>query len=131
MNWISRRELLERSGLGFGALAFRYLSYFESVPAGAAEAPSGFDLTPKPFHHTPSATAVIQLVQNGGPSQMDLFDPKPELQKNDGKRYQEKVEILQPAKNWALCCDGRTDRLPYNPHIPGVNFCALRFQPKL
>src|SRR5262249_57021803 len=41
------------------------------------------------------ARAVIMLVQNGGPSQMDLFDPKPELTKRDGKTHDVKVEMFQ------------------------------------
>ena len=89
----SRREMLERSGLGFGSLALAYLSQREGL--AAKENPRSFDLTAKPPHHPPAATAVIQLMQNGGPSQMDLFDPKPELQRRDGERYEEKVEILQ------------------------------------
>ena len=89
----SRREMLERSGLGFGSLALAYLSQREGLAAKAN--PRSFDLTAKPPHHPPAATAVIQLMQNGGPSQMDLFDPKPELQRRDGERYEEKVEILQ------------------------------------
>ena len=38
----------------------------------------------KPTHHPPRATSVIQLFMNGGPSQMDLFDPKPVLNRMDG-----------------------------------------------
>ena len=44
-----------------------------------------FDLTPKPTHFKPRARAVIQLFMQGGPSQVDLFDPKPELDRNHGK----------------------------------------------
>ena len=39
------------------------------------------------LHHAPRADAVICLFQHGGPSQMDLFDPKPELTKRNGKPY--------------------------------------------
>ncbi len=42
--------------------------------------------------HPPKAKSVICLFQHGGPSQMDLFDPKPELTKNDGKPYQGDIE---------------------------------------
>ncbi len=44
-----------------------------------------FDLTPKQTHFAPKAKSVIQFFQNGGPSQVDLFDPKPSLQKYAGK----------------------------------------------
>src|SRR4051812_8333274 len=45
----------------------------------ANDAPRIFDLKPKPPHFAPKAKAVIQLFMNGGPSQVDLFDPKPTL----------------------------------------------------
>ena len=44
-------------------------------------------LAPKPSHFTPRAKAVISLFQHGGPSQMDLFDYKPELSRWHGKPY--------------------------------------------
>lgn len=44
-----------------------------------------YDLTPKKAHHAPRANAVIQLFQNGGPSQVDLFDHKPALAKYAGQ----------------------------------------------
>ncbi len=47
--------------------------------AFANEGPQVFDLKPKPAHFAPKAKAVIQLFMNGGPSQVDLFDPKPTL----------------------------------------------------
>ena len=54
------------------------------------------DLRPRAGHFPPRAKAVIQLVQNGGPSQMDLFDPKPELTKRGGQPHPDGVEIHQP-----------------------------------
>ncbi|MFT5491087.1 MAG: hypothetical protein ACI8V5_001446 [Limisphaerales bacterium] len=53
-----------------------------------------FDLKPKLSHHRPRAKSVIHLFQNGGPSQMDLFDPKPELQRHMGKTYPGKLEAI-------------------------------------
>jgi len=50
-----------------------------TTPAMANEAAQVFDLKPKPPHFAPKAKAVIQLFMNGGPSQVDLFDPKPTL----------------------------------------------------
>ncbi|MEP7366297.1 MAG: DUF1501 domain-containing protein [Acidobacteriota bacterium] len=92
----SRRDLLSRSGLGFGSLALTWLMNREGLLAAElGSAPAGFDLTPKPPHFAPHAKAVIQLMQNGGPSQMDLFDPKPELSRLNGKKHVEKLETLQ------------------------------------
>ena len=57
-----------------------------------------YDLQPRQPHFEPQAKAVIHLFMNGGPSQMDLFDPKPELQKNHGKSFFEKIagEVENP-----------------------------------
>src|SRR3954469_23655385 len=55
--------------------------YGVSIPTTG---PPIYDLKPKPPHFPPKAKAVIQLFQNGGPSQVDLFDPKPMLQKFAG-----------------------------------------------
>ena len=64
--------------------------------AGSSSSSGSPNLLPRQPHIRPRARAVIQLMQNGGPSQMDLFDPKPELQKRSGKRHTEKVETFQP-----------------------------------
>jgi len=53
-----------------------------------------FNLQPKTTHHPPKALNVIQLFMNGGPSQMDLFDPKPILNRMDGKPYPGNVEEI-------------------------------------
>ena len=50
-----------------------------------------YDLKPRNPHFDPSADAVIHLFMNGGPSQMDLFDPKSELDRNHGKSYFDKI----------------------------------------
>jgi hypothetical protein len=76
----TRRELLQASGLGFGGLAISALAH-----ADEGHRP----------HFEPRAKAVIMLVQNGGPSQMDLFDPKPELTKRAGAVHDTKVETFQ------------------------------------
>src|SRR5215212_5282511 len=81
----SRREFLYKAGCGFGALAFSYLLGREGM-LGAAEA--GFVLdpfAPKQPHHTAKAKSVIWLFMEGGPSHLDLFDPKPELDRLAGK----------------------------------------------
>ena len=59
------------------------------LPAQAAAASpiGGAGAEPSGAHQRPKAKSVICLFQHGGPSQMDLFDPKPELQKYHGKPY--------------------------------------------
>lgn len=84
----SRRAVLRAGALGFGALAMDALL---AGAAGAAVSP----FTPKPSALTPPAKSVIFLTQVGGPSQMDLFDPKPALGKFDGQPHAERVEMFQ------------------------------------
>mgnify|MGYP002622944291 CR=1 FL=1 len=69
---VSRREFLSRTGTGFGALALAGLLSEEA------------DATPV-LHHAPRARSVIFLFMEGGPSHIDLFDPKPELSKLAGQ----------------------------------------------
>ena len=95
MNFGSQAFLSNRRAfLGFtaGGLGYLALSHLHALEGRGAESGSVLKaanpLAPKPPHHTPRAKAVICLFQHGGPSQMDLFDPKPELNKWDGKDYQ-------------------------------------------
>ncbi|MFM9069811.1 MAG: DUF1501 domain-containing protein, partial [Planctomycetota bacterium] len=84
----TRRELLQSLGSGFGTLALAGLLDQAGLlsTAGAAEASrSANPLAPRQGHFPGKAKAVIQLCQNGGPSQMDLFDHKPELLKRSGQ----------------------------------------------
>ncbi|MBY0229683.1 MAG: DUF1501 domain-containing protein [Gemmataceae bacterium] len=78
----SRREMLASAGTGFGLLALADLLAAEraSAPPGAG-APGSFR---KP-HFAPKAKRVIFLYMPGGPSHVDLFDPKPKLREMDGK----------------------------------------------
>jgi uncharacterized protein (DUF1501 family) len=92
---ISRRQMLENTGLGFGGMVLAWLLGQDRLNAASGSLPGGFTLTPKPPQFAPKAKAVIQLMQNGGPSQMDLFDPKPELTRRNGQKHSEKLETLQ------------------------------------
>ncbi|MEW6305821.1 MAG: DUF1501 domain-containing protein [Verrucomicrobiota bacterium] len=74
---LDRREFLWRVGGGLGGIA---LSHLLAHDASAADAP----LLP---HFAPKATRVIQLFMNGGASQMDTFDYKPELEKRHGQKF--------------------------------------------
>src|SRR5947207_9079991 len=75
----SRRELLCRMGGGLGGLALATLL------ADAATAEAAHDTRPRRPHFAPKAKAVISLFMHGGPSHVDLLDPKPMLKKYDGK----------------------------------------------
>lgn len=80
----SRRDFLMKAGAGFGALALTHLLELDGFFARAA-APSLNPLAPKQPHFPSKAKAVIWLFMEGGPSHLDLFDPKPELQRLAGK----------------------------------------------
>jgi hypothetical protein len=84
------------SGLGLGSLAMTWLLAQDEARASDTRAfPTFNDLRPRNPHFPPKAKALIQLMQNGGPSQMDLFDPKPELTKFNGKPHPMGVETFQ------------------------------------
>lgn len=74
---LSRRDALCSLGAGFGGLALADL--LRADAAGAPTAP----------HFAPRAKSVIFLFMSGGPSHLDLFDPKPEIAKRAGQRPQD------------------------------------------
>ncbi len=78
---LSRRQLLLHTGAGFGSLALGALLAEEPRAAPPAAGP----LAPKAPHFKARAKRVIFLFMPGGPSQVDTFDPKPELAKRNGK----------------------------------------------
>src|SRR5688500_3369582 len=83
---LSRRGWLFQLGAGAGSLALSWLLHEDEVGAGESlRAPS--PLAAKRPQAAPRAKSVIYLVMEGGPSQIDTFDPKPELQRQDGKVF--------------------------------------------
>lgn len=92
---LNRRAFLERQVGTLGSLALTYLLDQDGRRGAASAAELA---TPAPTggaHVRPKGTAksVICLFQHGGPSQMDLFDPKPALSKFHGKPYPGELEI--------------------------------------
>ena len=83
---VHRRAMLKRSALGFGHLAMSAM-LADEVAASADEgnAPGKDPLAPQSPHFVPRAKRVIFLFMKGGPSHVDTFDYKPQLQKDDGK----------------------------------------------
>lgn len=107
----TRREFLWEWGAGFAGLALSGMldadRYFAQATTPTATAPNGSGpahggaaellnpLAPKLAHRAGGAKHCIFLYMYGGPSQMDLFDYKPELQKRDGQKIQ--LEIRRRA----------------------------------
>jgi len=85
----SRREMLRRCGMGVGLLGLAGLLNDEGLlgaEAGLAASAGGANpLAPKRSHFAARAQHVVHLFMNGGPSQVDTFDPKPRLDELHGK----------------------------------------------
>jgi hypothetical protein len=97
----TRREFLATSALGMGSVALACLLRDENLLAAPHIPRVGprFDLAAKPPHAPPKARAMISLFMHGGPSHVDLLDPKPELTKHSGSDYQ--GEVVYSFKNRA------------------------------
>ena len=81
---LSRRELLQRSGLGIGLLGLA-TTLGQAGELDFAEQTSPNPLAEKPTHFEPKAKQVVHLFMNGGPSHIDTFDYKPTLEKYHGQ----------------------------------------------
>src|SRR5437016_141398 len=79
--YASRREFLRKTGSGFGLLAVASLLDQHGLLAATAVNP----MAAKQSHFAAKAKSVIWLFLNGGPSQVDTWDYKPELEKHDGQ----------------------------------------------
>src|SRR6516225_9319420 len=81
-----RRDFLRRAGNGAGLLALAGLLADENLLAASADVNP---LAPKAPHFAAKAKSVIWLFINGGPSQVDTWDYKPELTKRDGQELKD------------------------------------------
>ncbi len=94
----NRREFLSRSALGFGAMSTAALLAEQGLLAATPGLPSDGPLSPlapKEPHFTPRAKSVIFLYMDGGPSQVDTFDPKPQLQADNGQPFKMEIQPTQ------------------------------------
>lgn len=92
----TRRQFLRENAMGVGMFALASLlndNQLLAVPDTVRMAPPTFDLKPKMPPSAPRAKAMISLFQHGGPSHMDLTDPKPELTRLHGKTYEDKIQF--------------------------------------
>ena len=132
---INRRELLQRIGNGFGLTALTALmhdSSYERVAAQETVTDAKAGMANHGLHHAAKAKSVIFLYMDGGPSQVDTFDPKPLLDKYNGKDPSEffKVEATQFNNNgkvlaspWRFQQYGECG-LPVSDLFPNVATCA-------
>src|SRR5262245_4683348 len=77
----TRRHFFKQCAVGLGSLALADLAGL-----GAQERSAGDPMAPRSPHFAPKATNVIYLFMAGGPSQLDLFDYKPELKRLHGEQ---------------------------------------------
>ncbi|HEX3149044.1 MAG TPA: DUF1501 domain-containing protein [Gemmataceae bacterium] len=97
---MSRRDALHAGTFGVGTVALAWLLNRDRLLAEPKkpELDRHFDLKPKKPDFQPRATAMISLFMQGGPSHMDLFDPKPALTKLDGKPFPGQVKYDNAAQ---------------------------------
>src|SRR5687767_5975082 len=83
----TRREFVWEMGGGFAGLALTGLLAADGFAFGkdGGDKPRRSPLDPKPPHFPAKAKACVFLMMNGGPSQVDTFDPKPLLKKYAGQ----------------------------------------------
>ncbi|OUW19308.1 MAG: sulfatase [Opitutales bacterium TMED158] len=120
---ITRREFLQKSSMGFGALAFSGIAQNDLL---GAEMP----LYPKTPHFAPKAKNVIFLYMDGGVSQVDSFDPKPQLAKEHGQppKFQVDATVFNNNGNllkspWDFSHYGQSG-IPISDLFPHIGSCA-------
>src|SRR5213593_4391655 len=141
---VSRRDFLRRAGGGFGLLALASLLNRDGLLAADAvtEKPlaNPNPLAPRPPHYAPRARAVIFLFMSGGPSHVDLFDPKPDLIRLAGQPIPEsfgtfktrravaKNKLLAPVREFRKHGQSGIEVSDFLPHIASCidDICLLR-----
>ena len=131
--FFSRRELLAHTGCGFGLLALTDLLAAENGPQNRSARPFAV----RPSHHVTRAKRIIFLYMPGGPSHVDLFDPKPRLIADNGKPLPFEKPKLERTKTgnllaspWKFAKHGQsgTDVSELLPHVASHidDICVIR-----
>lgn len=137
----SRRRFLARNAMGIGGVALAWMLQQERL-LGAPEKVIGnrtsFDLKPRQPDFPPQAKAMISLFMHGGPSHMDLLDPKPELTKRSGEDYSGEVtfsfvnraskKLLGSPWQFKKCGQSGTEVSELLPHFAEIvdDACVIR-----
>jgi hypothetical protein len=129
---ISRREMLLQCTNGFGAIALWSLlgdKAFGAEDSAKSTVPHG-PMSPRPPQFPAKARSVIFLYMDGGPSQVDTFDPKPRLRAEHGQPFKMKMEPTQFNNNgntlgspWSFKNYGQSG-IPVSELFPFVAQCA-------
>ncbi len=129
----SRRHFIASGAMGVGGVALAWLLREDGLLVAQerpeSERPS-YDLRPKAPPAAPRAKAMITLFMQGGPSHVDLLDPKPELTRHDGAKYQGEIKFdnaaeasaVLMASPWKFSRHGRSglEISELLPHLGGV-----------
>src|SRR6476659_742411 len=137
----TRRDFLQRNAFGIGGIALSWMLQQERLLGAPPAKPTDIkfnDLKPRAPQSPPQATAMISLFMHGGPSHMDLLDPKPELTKRTGQEYQGSGEYSlknRASKKllgspWKFAKHGEcgTEISELLPHLAGIadEVCVIR-----
>ncbi len=98
---LSRRHFLASQAFSLSSLATAWLLRQDQASAEPRKPllqPKSYDLKAKPPHKPPRAQAMISLWMQGGPSQVDLFDPKPKLNELNGQTFPGKIKYDNAAQ---------------------------------
>ncbi|HIF32175.1 MAG TPA: DUF1501 domain-containing protein [Planctomycetes bacterium] len=130
----TRRQFLTTAASGLGGVALASLQHREGLSQTLAKR-SFNPLAERPSHFAPRAKACIFIYMAGGPSQVDLFDPKPVLNQRDGKKMPDSllkdVEFAFVKKDEAVLKGSAAKFRPrgqcgveYSDMIPQIGSCA-------
>jgi hypothetical protein len=130
---VSRRRAIQNATLGVGSVALAVLLGDDGLLAEPAKPeldPKRYDLLPKLAHFRPKATAMISLFMQGGPSQVDLLDPKPAMAPFDGQAFPGEIKYDNAAQAsskvlaspWKFAAHGRcgTEVSELLPHLATI-----------
>ena len=138
---MSRRQLLNRSAFGVGSFALAHLLQHDRLLAAEPSKPVEnlpLNLQARRPTFQPQTTSMISMFMHGGPSHVDLLDPKPELTASNGKEYGGDVHysfVNRASKKlfgspWQFKKHGQagTDVSELLPHIAGIvdDICVVR-----
>src|SRR5437870_11701147 len=125
---LTRRDLLQRTATGFGMLGLAGLlsdqKLLATPPAGTSS-----PLAPKLPHFAAKAKRIIHVFMNGGPSQVDTFDPKPSLVRYNGTNPPGSSRGTERRTGGLMMSPFRFNRcgqsrLPVSEILPKISQCA-------
>ena len=136
----SRRDFLQRTGGGLGAIALASLLKENQLLGGSHTNTGQSPLAPQSTHFKPRAKRVIYLFMHGGPSHVDLFDPKPDLIKYSGqplpgsfgevmtRRKVAQNPLLAPIKPFHQHGQSGLSISEFLPHMAGIadDLCVVK-----